>query len=157
MVLFSLKIIFLSNISTQWIEPALKLSLASSPVFVMSLCLTKLSILFFYGRVIFTPQAASERMVKVLKITTWVVAIWGIIFFFLKIVQCIPVHVYWDHSFILDTNRKSCSTFALFAFAYTDIPLDLAIIILPIKPIVSLQMDFSKKLQVIGLFSVGSL
>jgi len=142
---------------TQWIEPALKLSLASSPVFVMSLCLTKLSILFFYRRVIFTPQAASERMVKVLKITTWIVAIWGILFFFLKIVQCIPVHVYWDHSFIMDTKRKQCSTFALYAFAYTDIPIDLIIILLPIKPIWALQMDFSKKIQVIGLFSVGSL
>ncbi|KAK0386610.1 hypothetical protein NLU13_6445 [Sarocladium strictum] len=139
-----------------YVEPevaikGLKVFYIDEPFYLLTLCLTKISVLCFYLR-IFPARAfrwtAYAAMAFVLIPTT--------IFLFLQIFQCQPIHLIWDgwlskgwEDHCLDIN-----TLAYVAGSFS-IAQDLILIVLPMPWLLKLKIGLKTKLGVILMFSLG--
>lgn len=121
----------------------------SQILYVIVLCLVKISILLLFLRV-FT----NNRFHLVTKICLLWMVCQTVAFFFAVTLQCIPVSSVWD----LSANRKCINTTAvIYAGAVCSIFEDIFIIILPIRELLALNMSSRQKLGVIFMFALGSL
>lgn len=79
----------------------------------------------------------------------------GMIFFFVTLFQCRPLHSIWD----ITSSKSSCVSLGglLIAGAAFSISEDLVILLLPIAEVSKLNMDWRKKVMVLFLFSIGIL
>lgn len=79
----------------------------------------------------------------------------GIIFLFVVIFQCTPIAAAWDRSI---PNAKCVDVKSLvYLAAATALCVDLAILVLPVHSVVSMNMSRSKKFVTLVMLSVGSL
>lgn len=71
--------------------------------------------------------------------------------------QCNPVSYFW--SSWLDTSGGRCLNVNASALSTTliNIVLDIVVLILPMRPILRLQISLKRKIQVVSMFSVGIL
>jgi hypothetical protein len=86
-------------------------------------------------------------------ITGFVIAS-GLAFIFAIIFQCSPVAGAWDK-----TISSKCVDVNALAFSNSGVSIaqDLVILFLPVPELASLQMSLRKKLNVLGMFSIGGL
>jgi uncharacterized membrane protein len=86
-------------------------------------------------------------------ITGFVIAS-GFAFIFAIIFQCSPVAGTWDK-----TLSSKCVDVNTLAFSNSGISIaqDLVILFLPVSELATLQMSLRKKLNVLGMFSIGGL
>jgi hypothetical protein len=116
----------------------------------MAVFFTKMSLLFFYLRVF--PHKAFRIQVYCVIGAVCVYTLLGTV---VSIFQCTPVRgawEYWDgeeHFRCRDRNALGWSS------AIMNMTLDIAIILLPIRPLMQLVMSRRKKIQVILMFLVG--
>lgn len=115
----------------------------------MALAFTKVSILLFYLRVFRRP--VFRTIVTV--IIGFVIAS-GLAFISAIIFQCNPVAGAWDR-----TLSSKCIDVNGLAFANSGVSIaqDLIILFLPVSELIGLQMSLRKKLNVLGMFSIGGL
>lgn len=112
--------------------------------------LTKVSLLLLYLRIFVSKQ---------FRIATYVilaiVGCWSIGSIVATICQCIPVQASWDSSI----TDKTCinSDAAWYQYGIMNILTDVAILLLPIKPILELELRHRERLGVLGVFSLGFL
>ena len=114
-----------------------------------SITSTKLSLLFFYGRVItFRNFRILAAIVGLAQCAVCVASTFTILF------TCRSIHDYWDNPLHL----VGCSYIQASCYAITglNVVLDLVILCLPIPWLAQLQMDRGRKIGVIGLFILGS-
>lgn len=78
----------------------------------------------------------------------------GFAFIFAIIFQCSPVAGAWDR-----TLSSKCVDVNALAFSNSGVSIaqDLIILFLPVSELAALQMSLRKKLNVLGMFSIGGL
>ena len=131
-----------------------------SILWIPELFLVRLSLLLFYRR-IFTSH------VRRVRITTWIVGsyvtAWAIASLIVFIVQCTPIHYFWDRTYLLvgleppskgtclpsDTHQAAPMTLSTIS--------DFLILLLPGVALWPLNMPWSRKIGLFLLFSLGAL
>ena len=116
----------------------------------LTMNLTKISILLLYMRIF----AIFEWFRMFLRILIGIVAAYMIAAFFASVFQCTPVERAWDKSV-----PGSCISIEKnwYANAGFSIATDTIILLLPIKPILSLKLPAVEKVAVLGVFVLGAL
>lgn len=135
------------NYTYQWTSLVIQTS------HIVPLALTKAGIIFFYRRIFKLKQAFNIITIALLA----VVAIWTIVYFFVLLFICTPIPTFLhEGSFSPDIT---CGDRAAIwnSFSITDFLTDLAILIVPIPFVWSVQMAFKLKLAVTGVFLLGAL
>ncbi|KAJ4406647.1 hypothetical protein N0V82_010070 [Gnomoniopsis sp. IMI 355080] len=127
-----------------------KILLALECLWNLSLTMTKMSVLFFYCKVF-----AVTHVGLVAKITMVFVALLGVSGFLSTMLVCRPFAYNWD----LDIPGGYCgSQSAVFAvFAIMSLVTDLAVLTMPIRTLVGLQLPLWKKASLLATFAVGFL
>lgn len=119
-------------------------------VYAPATCLAKLSLLFFYLRI--TPQLWFLRATKVL---IGVVLVYTVSIALSNLLACRPVRAAWDGSI---TDKTCINRSALYiATAALNIATDMTMLVLPIPVVVPLQMSSRQKVEIVGIFMLGSL
>lgn len=119
------------------------------PFYNASLACTKFSILFQYLRIF---PARNFRL------SCWVVmaivALYSSWAIFSGFVNCVPVAKFWDRSI-----KGHCLSFeALWFFnASMNIATDLALLIMPMPLLSQLQLPYTQKVALVGVFAIGGL
>ncbi|KAK4164704.1 hypothetical protein QBC43DRAFT_300171 [Cladorrhinum sp. PSN259] len=118
----------------------------------MILCATfylaKISILLLYRRIFATPEFRRTCLIMIGISTAYFVAAQVT-----NLCACIPIDLFWNR-----TNKGGrCLNFNLFSFiiGLIEIVLDIAILTLPIRAVLSLQMPRKTKVMVSGVFLLG--
>ena len=113
--------------------------------------LIKMSILLFVHRIV-----ARGRTVNIVYILYVAVTLFGITSFLLYTFQCSPVRAFWSYGYT--GPRKCLSVLAVLYFnAIGNALLDVAILLLPMPDLLSIQINRRDKTVVIGIFAVGGI
>lgn len=121
-------------------------------IYFADVALVKLALLYFYVRIF--PSASVRRL---LLGTVLFVALFGVAFVVVAIFQCTPIDYYWwkwdgEHQgHCMDINAIAWSNAAI------SIALDVWMLAIPLWQLRSLRLDWTKKLGVVMMFSVGTL
>jgi hypothetical protein len=119
--------------------------------YVLTLVLTKVSLLLFYLRIFFV----SSRFQTWAKLALGFVILPGILILLLQLFQCLPVQFNWDKSI---DNAKCLNINALtYAHAGINIAQDFVILALPIPELLPLKLNLQQKIGLIVMFQVGIL
>ncbi|KAI0388082.1 hypothetical protein F5Y04DRAFT_286980 [Hypomontagnella monticulosa] len=132
------------------ITEILRLYFYDELIYITSLALTKVSILFFYLKVF--PKRSFRLCCYALIIMNLVYAA---TYDFLLIFQCDPIPgawKFWDGEF-----EAKCISINVLAWsaAAINIALDVAVIVLPLPELFKLSLSLRKRLQIIAMFAVG--
>ncbi|TGO55973.1 hypothetical protein BOTNAR_0233g00030 [Botryotinia narcissicola] len=122
---------------------------AIPPLYAINVTTIKLSILFFYRRIFTTDSFLRNNYIIIGICTVWfVVAIIG------DLLYCIPMATFWNPEV-----KGKCFNFPLYflVMELVDMLLDIAILCLPLKIILSLHMPLSKRLGILCIFLLGAL
>lgn len=113
----------------------------------------KISILLMYRRIF--PIAEFQRHALVVGVFC---VIWYFICFFINIFQCRPVRAAWQLDLLMD-EQATCLTYGHFIIGYeiSNMLLDIAILMLPIRVLRTLQLSMTKKIVVGAIFILGGL
>ncbi|KAL8964538.1 MAG: hypothetical protein Q9183_004385 [Haloplaca sp. 2 TL-2023] len=137
-------------VNPQHVIPFIKCFVATPFIFAVAAAALKFSVLLFY-----------HRIFPIRKFTVWniaigvVVALWFIEFILIQFLLCRPFAFNWNKTIqngtCLDTKKTSYAT------SIPDIATNVAILILPIPWLWSLQMQKRRKVAIICIFLLGSL
>ncbi|KAJ4391468.1 hypothetical protein N0V93_005085 [Gnomoniopsis smithogilvyi] len=132
------------------VTPSLQASLASQLMFDLSTTLTKLSMLALIWRVVSLNQGRYKYAVIVVAL---IVAIDGIVFFFITTFQCSPPEAYWT----LSITPQDCINEQkhLLAAGCINTTTDFLIVLLPIPFILRLNLPRRQQIIVGSLFAGG--
>ncbi|KAJ4395968.1 hypothetical protein N0V93_000184 [Gnomoniopsis smithogilvyi] len=128
----------------------LKLMYVSQYLYGFSASAIKLSLLAFYWRIFPTPFVRRGVYILGFCCIGWFIAI-----MITNILECRPISFFWTQS-----GDGSCSVDLISYFKYNCLSntfIDLLTLCLPIHEVLRLQMSNTKKVAVIGVFTVGSL
>ncbi|KAI1386750.1 uncharacterized protein F4822DRAFT_431618 [Hypoxylon trugodes] len=132
------------------ITELLRLYYFDEVIYISSLALTKVSILFFYLKVF--PKRSFRIVTYVL---IGINLLYMLTYDLLLIFQCNPISgawKFWDGEF----EAKCISINVLgWSAAAINIALDLAVIVLPLPELFHLSLSLRKRLQIIAMFAVG--
>ncbi|RDW68106.1 hypothetical protein BP6252_09502 [Coleophoma cylindrospora] len=127
-----------------------KLYYVDEPLYFIILMFTKISILLFYLR-IFPSQTFKKVGYSLLAFNI----VWGIIVVVITIFQCWPIHYFWEKWTATTQGHCNNANAQAWAGAVINIILDLAILILPIPPLINSALPIKKKIHVGLMFGVG--
>lgn len=117
--------------------------------YLFNIAMIKVSIMLLFARIFQTPR---WRLITQCAIVIFWLKI--VAFLFPLVFQCRPMRAIWDpnvHGACLDISAIG------FAGAGLSISEDLILFVIPIPTLWRLQLDRSKKLLLVALFSIGSL
>ncbi|CAG7915446.1 unnamed protein product [Penicillium olsonii] len=129
-----------------------QLNLAWEMLFALASCFTKISLLWFCRRLI---SKGTHRLYNWLFIIAMVfVGFNNMLFVFLSIFQCSPIHAYWE---IIHTEPYYCMSDVgiIFSGSVINIITDLMVTTLPMPLIWSLKLPARQRLAVISIFGLG--
>ncbi|KAF1995913.1 hypothetical protein P154DRAFT_623670 [Amniculicola lignicola CBS 123094] len=109
----------------------------------------KLSILLFYHAIF----SVNRTFTLALKITGAVSIIWSIVFTFIVVFQCSPIHAYWDS--LASPMYCKPSAKVLLGYELTNLFIDATILLLPLFVIRNLHLPIHRKMSVAGIFLLG--
>lgn len=121
-----------------------------------SMLATKVALLLYYRRLFIVQQI----WLRIFWWTNMVYAVlWGIGSTITYVLSCVPVSYYWERFDLQSTVHGSChnSTTADGLPLILDLVSDVAILVLPIATIATLQMPLARKTGLMIVFSVGFL
>ncbi|OAX79009.1 hypothetical protein ACJ72_06678, partial [Emergomyces africanus] len=129
----------------------LKLYYVQEVMYLVTMDVTKVSILFFYLRIF-----PSERFKIICYVVLCITIGYGMAFVLAALFQCTPVHLAWDR-WDGEQENYTCSNINLLGWvsAAIDIILDVVIITLPTKQLMGLALSLKKKIHVVFMFGVG--
>jgi hypothetical protein len=138
--------------STEQLYTLLKYLWVTEIVMTLILAFIKMSVLFWSWSIF---SAASEFRLPVL-IDGGLVLAWGTISTFLVAFQCDPIYATWD---LVAATTAKCMPFGELVLGYEilNIILDVAILILPARMVMRLNMAKGKKIMTIAVFSLVTL
>lgn len=131
------------------INPPVQNDWSTQIIFACSITATRLSLLLFYHR-IFPMQRFRTIAILIgcVLIAWWLSFLLGIIF------SCVPVQSFWDRS--LDGRCIDENSFS-YGITAAELATNVAMLVLPIPWLWSLNLPRSKKLALGGIFMLGSL
>jgi hypothetical protein len=118
----------------------------------MSLVFTRISILLLYKR-IFTYNWA-RRAIQIVLVLVIATGIWFIVS---VATACVPLDAFWDWSLFMKTRVYCQPPNVWWGNAAVHIAGDLAIVILPMPILHSLNLPKKQKLALVGVFGLGLL
>lgn len=119
-------------------------------IYAPATCLARLSLLFFYLKI--TPQLWFLRTTKIL---IWVVTAYTIAITLSNLFACRPIRAAWDINIV---DKQCINRSALYIVtAVLNITTDITMLVLPIPVVMPLQMSKRQKVEVLGIFALGSL
>ena len=120
--------------------------------YVTAQAMIKVSLLFFLLRVF--PE---QKFRTACWITMGFVGVYGLVFFMVTVFQCWPIPYTWQQ--LSPTAHGKCQNENLQGWmsAIFNILLDLVILVLPMKQLYDLQMNWKKKLLSMFMFCLGVL
>ena len=124
--------------------------ISTEVLYCMATAAFKFSALLLFHRIF----GLVRRFTILLWVIAFVIAANNIAEIFLSIFQCTPVHKAWDQRVAgscVNILLAACIPGAINVFT------DLAIVLLPISVVWSLQMGRSRKIQLVGVFLLSSL
>ncbi|CAG8214702.1 unnamed protein product [Penicillium salamii] len=129
-----------------------QLNLAWEMLFALASCFTKISLLWFCRRLISKGTHPTYNLLFIMAMVF--VGFNNLLFVFLSIFQCSPIHAYWD---INHTGPYHCLSDVgiIFSGSVINILTDLMATTLPMPLIWSLDLPTLHRLAVISIFAVG--
>ncbi|KAI0454619.1 hypothetical protein F5B21DRAFT_524436 [Xylaria acuta] len=128
-----------------------KLVYTNELLFGFGITAIKLSILWFYH----TLFSVDETLQRVIKATTFICILWFIVATLAIALQCMPVSAFWEYfdmpPYCLEYPR------VLLGYEISNLLIDVAILCIPVGTVIRLQLAWSKKAPVIGIFVLGAL
>ena len=121
-------------------------------LYLIVVSLTKVSILFLYLRIF--PDKGFRKIAYALMGVT---ITYMVVFLFISIFQCWPIGgawEKWDGTYQTKCNNVNAQGWAAAIF---NIVLDLSVIVLPMRQLSRLNMNWSKKGQLLVIFGLGGL
>lgn len=120
--------------------------------YVCSINCIKLSLLCLYNRIF--SQHSHPRLRKASIALGVFITFYGIAHICVDMLQCIPLSGLWD-----PTVKAYCYPFAtqIYTIAAINILTDMAVLLLPIRPIWHLQISHARKAQLTAMFTLGGL
>lgn len=113
----------------------------------------KFSILWFYWELFATSGGVTHK--RIIQVAAVACTIWFLVVTFLVIFQCTPIHAYWDKfaqpPYCMDTSKL------LLGYEMTNLFLDVFILCIPMPIVWQLNLKASKKISLLGIFSLGAL
>ena len=118
----------------------------------LNLGVVKISILLFYRRLfIIRPFKIASGVLMA------VVASWAIAFTIATVAQCQPLAYFWEY-FELEYPGHCIQVRLMYqALAYSDLLLDVLVLVLPIPMVISLHMPWKTKIKVLDILMLGSV
>lgn len=140
----------MSSLSPDQVEWFLKMAFAPEIGYTFLVVTLKISILISYYRIFGTLRWFRWACYTVATFE----AIWFVGVFFSILFQCIPVQKAWN-----PTLPGHCINFLAFLWAnsISNAVLDFVVLLLPIIPVLNLQMSIEQKVLVLLSFSLGSM
>ncbi|KAK5045866.1 hypothetical protein LTR84_008959 [Exophiala bonariae] len=136
------------NVSASNVTKIMQLFWVGETFYVLTLLLTKVSLLLFYLRIF-----PSRRFQIWGKLGLGFVILPATIIMLLQLLQCLPVQYNWDKTI---HNPKCINVNALtYAHAGINIAQDFVILALPIPELLHLKLDLQQKIGLIVMFQVG--
>ncbi|KAJ4295015.1 hypothetical protein N0V90_007023 [Kalmusia sp. IMI 367209] len=133
------------------ITEMLKYFYVMAALYFTQTALLKLCLIFFYIRVF-----PSGRVQRLLWGTVIFVVLWGTTFVLASILQCQPIHYFWQHWDGLHQGHCVNINAITNSHAAISIALDFWILGIPLWQIWGLKMHWKKKLGVVLMFGVGT-
>ena len=121
-------------------------------LFVFAIALPKLSAIALYFRMFETKRKASRVWIILLWLTLALTIAWAIALFLATLLQCRPIATFWDPT-IPGYCLNSAQIFI--ATGVIDAILQIMILLLPVPPLIEMNMERSTKVMVLLLFLVG--
>lgn len=120
------------------------------PVYTLTIVFIKTSILLSYNR-IFGHMKTIRNVIYVLLGLVWA---WGLAMLFVCLFQCSPIDKVWHPE-----KPGHCVDFMKYEWgkSISNLCMDWMILIVPIRPVLKLQMQLSQKALVFAAFMCGSL
>lgn len=118
-------------------------------IFASSITVTRLSLLVFYHRLF-----PVKRFTIIALITGCVLIAWWISFLFAIIFSCVPVESYWNKAIVGHCINEHTLSWGITG---SELVVNIIMIILPIPWLWHLRLAWTKKLALIGIFSLGCL
>ncbi|KAL5381811.1 hypothetical protein DPSP01_006994 [Paraphaeosphaeria sporulosa] len=129
-----------------------KFGMAIQLLFIVTIGLTKVSILMTYLRIF--PTKVNKRFCYIM--LTYTIA-FSIACFFLVLFQCTPVRVYWETYKFLLTVKQHCKNVKVIYFFWSaqNTLSDFFIFLWPVKDIASVRISRRQRITLISMFSCG--
>lgn len=130
-------------------ETPLQLLYADNILYTCCTASVKMSIVLLFRRIFVTRIFKHITAVLLVILTMWWIAV-----LLTQIFSCTPVDASW-----IPTKAETCVETLMFYNAVTisNVTFDFILLILPMPSVWKLQIDYKKKLQVCGVFLVGTL
>lgn len=141
-----------------------QLNFASNLIAIGALALVKIAILLLYRRIF-----AFDRFRLIIHIMIGISVAWFLAFFLVRLLRLLlgivtyccqavlfsanPISSAWSYNTIGRYDFGALLT----ASGYTDLIIDIVVLLLPVPMIKTLQLDFKRKLSVAGILSLGFL
>ncbi|KAF2871394.1 hypothetical protein BDV95DRAFT_39967 [Massariosphaeria phaeospora] len=132
------------------IQSVLRLFYLTELLYVVSITLTKISILLFYLRIF--PDRSLRHLVHY---AIWACVVYGITFIPTIIWQCIPVHYVWHYWDGIHKGTCSSATVHLWVSSCVNILLNIVVICIPLRELSKLSLSWMKRAGIMVLFSGG--
>lgn len=133
------------------ITTMLKFFYIMAALYFTQAALLKLCLIFFYIRVF--PSVEVQRL---LWGTVTFVVLWGVCFVIAALLQCQPIHYFWEHWDGLHQGHCVNINAITTSHAGISIALDFWILGIPLQQLWGLKMHWKKKLGVALMFCVGT-
>ncbi|KAF4550271.1 Hypothetical protein D9617_18g034620 [Elsinoe fawcettii] len=132
--------------------PSLITAMAGKILFTLAATFTRISLIFFYYRLIHDAHLKWFRWVLHASIV-WTIAV-GVVFIFLSIFICVPIQAYWTWPPIADQQCLDEGVVTLAAGIINSVT-DLFITLLPVPLIMRLKLPVKQRLGVLVLLCLG--
>lgn len=130
-----------------------QLTYALMILYGIAITTVKFSILVFYWELFATSSGVTHK--KIIRVAAVACTIWFLVVNFLVIFQCTPIHAHWDKfaqpPYCMDTSKL------LLGYEMTNLFLDVFIFCTPMPIVWQLNLKLSKKISLLGIFSLGAL
>lgn len=120
-----------------------------TPFYGLTVTSSRLSILCLYRRIF-----VLGNFQKVSLVVGVLCAVWWLVFTIVSLNPCRPVRKFW-----MPETPGQCFNFNnyILVIGIIDLFMDATILVLPIRPVLNLQMSMTRKAMVCGIFLVGGL
>ncbi|KAB8078404.1 hypothetical protein BDV29DRAFT_166318 [Aspergillus leporis] len=143
------------DVPLEWLSSASKFNLLFQILFSLASSITKLALLWFCKRLLGAGSKGLYSTYNIVLIGNMVlVALLCIIFLFVCIFQCSPIHAYWDFQ---PTYPHRCLNdgAVVFAASVVNILTDFLSTIIPMPLIWNLKLPARQRIAVMSIFSLG--
>lgn len=122
-------------------------------VFILTVGLPKLSALALYARAFGSRESSTPLWRATLWTTITLTVMWVLGALLATILQCLPIRAFWDPTSV--SPRCVDISMLFVGTSVTDAIIHFPILLLPVQPLINLNIPRRQKLLIVGLFLVG--